>query len=151
MRRASCKMYSTILVILAERLEYLVTGPHMFLQAWLIFTNLWAVVTLHWRCSTVLVFHVSRHCVLVNEFEAHWTLKLVGIWRDQMSMENLCMLVYFVTKDIHVLTMPTSKMIMTGKRRASASSDLSYWFRFWTTDHMFLQCTALMSSLHVGS
>ena len=60
------------------------TGPHVFLQAGLIFANLWANLTWSRRCPTVLVFHVTGHCVLVDELEAHHALQLVSIWGHQV-------------------------------------------------------------------
>ena len=104
-----------------------------------------------------VLHYVGLSCVsTLCSCEWIWsTLNIEACSHLKRSNEHreVCQLIYLylVTENIHVVNMWMSKMIMTGKRRASASSDPSYWFRFWTTDHMFLLCIALMSSPHVGS
>ena len=101
--------------------------------------------------------YVGLSCVsILCSCEWIWsTLSIEACWHLKRSNEHrkVCQLIYLylVIENIREMNTQMSRMIMTGKRRASASSDPSYWFRFWTTDHMFLQCTALRSSPHVDS
>ena len=98
-----------------------------------------------------VLHYVGLSCVsTLCSCEWIWsTLNIEACWHLRRSNKHAGNFIYLVTE--YSSLMLTSKMITTGKHRASASSDPSYWFRFWTTDHMFLPCTALMSSLHVDS